>query len=111
MDVLEVNNLTDNVDVDPAVLLHARTGCTATAKLIEAYRTRLVEDTGLLRYHLTKKANKAGYRHKSYLCGTCARTKMTRKSFVRKDEIIHQRYLQKISCDISVYLNCPSREG
>ena len=39
MDVLEVNNLTDNVDVDPAVLLHARTGCTATAKLIEAYLT------------------------------------------------------------------------
>jgi hypothetical protein len=106
-----VNNLTDNVDIDPLELLHNRTGCTSMAKLIEAYRQQLITHSGLLRYHLTKKANKKGYRHKNFLCGICARTKITRKSFGRKNGVTAQNYLDKITCDISVYLNCPSREG
>ena len=92
-------------------MLHQRTGCTAKGKLIEAFRQLLVTNTGLRRYHLTKKANRSGYIHKEYLCGTCARTKITRKSFTSKESIHHQRFLEKVSCDISVYLNCPSREG
>ena len=68
-------------------------------------------DTGLKRYHLTKKANKKGYSYKNYLCGTCARTKLTRKQFKQKDEPTHTRFLEKVTCDIAVYLNSPSREG
>jgi hypothetical protein len=33
----EVNHVTDNVDIDPLELLHNRTGCTSTGRLIEAY--------------------------------------------------------------------------
>jgi hypothetical protein len=101
-----VNNLSDKVDIDPLDLLHYRTGCTSTSALIQAYRQLLVKNTGLRRYHLTKKTNK-----KSFLCGTCARTKITRKSFKTKEVIRHTTFLDKISCDISVYLNCASREG
>jgi hypothetical protein len=71
----------------------------------------LVTHTGLKKYHLNKKANKKGYRYKGYVCGTCARTKITRKSFNRKTTIHHTKFLEKVTCDISVYLNCPSREG
>ena len=106
-----MNNLTDKVDMDPCELLHLRTGCTANAKLIQAYRNELVKDSGLKRYHTLKKAHKKSYRHKQFLCGTCARTKITRRSFQRKDQITHTDFLAKVTCDISVYLNCPSREN
>ena len=106
-----MNNLTDKVDMDPCELLHLRTGCTANAKLIQAYRNELVKDSGLKRYHTLKKAHKKSYRHKQFLCGTCARTKITRWSFQRKDQITHTDFLAKVTCDISVYLNCPSREN
>jgi len=102
-----VNNLTNGTDRDQEDLLHERTGCTATAKLIEAYRQVLVTNTGLQRHHLTKRA---GWR-KQKTCGICARTKITRKQFPRKENIVHTRFLEKVTCDISVYLNCPSREG
>jgi hypothetical protein len=95
----------------PVVLTHMRTGCTAQGRLIKAYRLQIVTNTSLRRYHLTKKANKKGYRHKEYLCGTCARTKITRRSFKKRESIIYTRFLEKVTCDISVYLNCPSREG
>ena len=106
-----MNNLTDKIDMDPCDLLHARTGCTAKAKLIMAYRNLLVTNTGLRRYHLTKKANKAGYSHKGFLCGTCARTKITRKHFTSRPTILHTHFLDKVSCDISVYINADSRDG
>ena len=107
----EVHNINDTTDIDPLELLHCRTGCTARSKLINAYRQQLVMNSGLRRYHLTKKANKKGYRYKSFLCGTCARTKITRKHFHRKEQIKHTEFLDKVTCDIGVYLNCPSREG
>ena len=106
-----MSNITDQVDIDPLDLLHQRTGCTANGKLIEAYRNLLATDTGLKRYHLTKKANNAGYRHKNFVCGTCARSKITRRSFKIKPTITHTHFLDKVTCDIAVYLNCPSREG
>ena len=102
-----MNNLTNGTDRDQEDLLHERTGCTATAKLIEAYRQVLVTNTGLQRHHLTKRAG----RRKQSTCGICARTKITRKQFPRKEHIVHTRFLEKVTCDISVYLNCPSREG
>jgi len=71
----------------------------------------LVSDTGLKRYHLTKKQHKKGYRRKGVVCGTCARTKITRKTFSRKESVTFTNFLDKLTCDISVYLNCPSKEG
>jgi hypothetical protein len=106
-----VSNLTDRVDIDPLDLLHCRMACTAKGKLIECYRQMLATDTGLQRYHATKKAHNKGYRFKEFVCGTCARTKITKRIFSRKTTITHTNFLSKVTADIAVYLNCPSREG
>ena len=106
-----MSNLTDRVDIDPLDLLHCRMACTAKGKLIECYRQMLATDTGLQRYHATKKAHNKGYRFKEFVCGTCARTKITKRIFSRKTTITHTNFLSKVTADIAVYLNCPSREG
>jgi hypothetical protein len=81
----EVNNLTDNVDIDALELLHNINGCTSTGRLIEADRQQLITCLDRRRYHLTKKAHNKGYIHKYFLCGICARTTITRKSFGKKN--------------------------
>jgi hypothetical protein len=80
----EANNLTDNIDIDPIKILHNRTGCTSTGRLIKAYRQQLITCSGLRRYHPTKKAHNKGHRHKPFLCGICVRTTITSKSFGKK---------------------------
>jgi hypothetical protein len=46
----EVNNLTDNVDIDPLQILHNGTGCTSTGRLIEAYGQQLITQALSVRY-------------------------------------------------------------
>jgi len=106
-----VSNLTGGQEEDVLHLMHRRTGCTAVGKIIEVYRHQLAMRTGLKRYHLMKKANKKGYIFNNFVCGVCARTKMTRRSFSKKEKVTHTEFLSKVTCDISVYLNCPSKEG
>ena len=108
----EVNNLTDSKknEMDPLVCLHKRTACTSMAKIIETYRNNLANDVDLRRYHLTKKARKKKYATNCF-CDVCAKTKITRKVFKSKERITATKFLDRINCDISVYLNCESREG
>jgi hypothetical protein len=41
----------------------------------------------------------------------CYRTKMTRKPFGKKATVTSKDYLDRVTYNISVYLNCPSQEG
>ena len=92
--VNEVNHLTDNVtDANMLELLHARTGCTSHRKLTEAYRKNLLSKT-----------------IKTCLCKSCAsRSKITRRSFKSREVITSLQYLDKVTADIGVYINCESR--
>ena len=79
--------------------------------LVEAFRLNLIEGTGLQRSHLSKKHRKKLKGH--HLCGACAKSKITRQSFPEKptEVITAMVFLEKVTVDISVYLNCPSRQG
>ena len=48
-----------------------------------------------------------------HLCKSCAKAKITRRSFHPTDPDVHQAssFLEKVTADIAVYLNCPSRQG
>jgi hypothetical protein len=99
------------VNIDPLELLHNKNGCTSTERLVEDYRQQLITYSELRRTRLTKKTHNKGYRRKQFLCGICARMKVTRKSFGKKATVTSKEYLNRVTSDISVYLNCPSREG
>jgi hypothetical protein len=88
-----VHNLPDNVDIDPLELLHNRTGCTSTERLVEDYRQQLITCSGLRRNYLTKKAHNKGYRHKHILFDICARMTITRKSFGKKATMTVKEFL------------------
>jgi hypothetical protein len=83
-------------------------GCCAEGKLIEGHKRRLFTGSGLTREHLSKKAGKAA---ENFVCQFCAKAKMTRSSFTEREECKEYEFLDYISSDISVYINCPSREG
>jgi hypothetical protein len=60
---------------------------------------------------LNKECHNKGYRHKHFLCSICARTKITRKSFGKKANVTSKEYLDRVTININVYLNYPSRKG
>ena len=103
-------HLSDRTDADPLELLHQRCGHFSKGKLLEAFRNMLFTGSGLNRRHLSKKARRFWKRH---LCKSCAKAKITRASFAEKDEdeLTSTKFLDKVTVDISVYLNCPSRQG
>ena len=103
-------HLSDRTDADPLELLHKRCGHFSKSKLLEAFRNMLFVGSGLNRRHLSKKARRYWKRH---LCKSCAKAKITRASFAEKDEdeLTATKFLEKVTVDISVYLNCPSRQG
>ena len=103
--------LSDVFEDDKLELLHLRTGHVSKHKLLEAFRHTLVEGTGLQRTHLSKKSRQKAKGH--HLCGSCAKAKITRRSFPEQpvEKLEAMVFLQKVTVDISVYLNCPSRQG
>ena len=103
-------HLSDNMETDPVELLHDRCGHFSVDKLIEAHKHLLFTGSGLTRRHLTKKYKRFIKRH---LCKSCAKAKITRESFTAKDpdELRGAKFLENVTVDISVYLNCPSRQG
>ena len=100
--------LSDKFEDDKLELLHLRTGHVAKSKLLEAFRLSLADGTGLQRGHLSKKNRK-----KSHLCDSCAKAKITRRSFPEQPAAVLSAlsFLEKVTVDISVYVNCPSRQG
>ena len=48
-----------------------------------------------------------------YLCKLCAKAKTTRRSFHPTDPDTQQasKFLEKVTEDIAIYLNCPLRQG
>ncbi len=107
--MLEEVYLSDKVHEDPLEMLHKRCGHVSKHKLIEAFKHRLFTGSGLTRRHLSKKS----LRKMKGICKACAKSKMTRKSFTAKrdDELQATEFLEKVSVDIAVYFNCPSRQG
>ena len=70
----------------------------------------LFTGSGLSRKHLNKRFTKSVSRH---LCKACAKAKITRRSFHPTNPDVPQasRFLERVTADIAVYLNCPSRQG
>ena len=103
--------LSDNFEEDKLHLIHVRAGHAAKTKLLEAFRLTLVEGTGLCRKYLSKKFRLKLKGH--HLCASCARAKITRQSFQEQpvEVLMVMVFLQKLTADISVYVNCPSRQG
>jgi hypothetical protein len=104
-------HFSDNMDAYPADLLHDRRGHFSKVNLLEAHRHMLFTGSGLSRRHLSKKSWQYVKRH---LCKkSCARAKITRTLFnaSEPDEPQATKFLEKVTADISVYLNCPSRQG
>ena len=62
------------------------------------------------RRHLTKQYKETISRHQ---CKSCAKAKITRRSFQPSGSDLPQasKFQEKVTADISVFLNCPSREG
>jgi hypothetical protein len=89
-------------------LLHGRTGCCNQGKLLEGHRLRLFTGSGLTREHLSKSVSK---RVQKVLCKYCAQAKITRASFTESEAYKEFTFCEYISADISVYVNCPSRQG
>ena len=97
--------LSDDIHVNRLELLHQRCGHVSKAKLLEGHRHMLFCGSGLTRHHLSKRYMKSELRH---LCKSCAKAKITGRSFRATDPEIPQadKFLGKVTADISVYLNC-----
>ena len=78
--------LSDQVNCDPLELLHLRFGHVSKSKLLEAHRHILFTGSGLSRKHLSERFTKSVSGH---LCISCAKTKITRRSFYSTDQIRH----------------------
>ena len=70
----------------------------------------LFTGSGLSRKHLSIKFVKSVSR---YLCKSCVKAKITRRSFHPTDPDTQQagEFLEKVTADIVIYLNCPSCQG
>ena len=97
--------LSDDIHVNRLELLHQRCGHVSKAKLLEGHRHMLFCGSGLTRHHLSKRYMKSELRH---LRKSCAKAKITGRSFGATDPEIPQadKFLGKVTADISVYLNC-----
>ena len=104
-------HLSDNMHDDPLDLLHERCGHFSKSKLLEAHKHMLFTGSGLSRKHLSKSFNKSV--KQKHLCKSCAKAKITRHSFHPSDPETPQatKFLEKVTADVAVYLNCPSRQG
>ena len=102
-------HLSDKTNEDPLELLHKRCGHVSKRKLLEAFKHRLFTGSGLNRSHLSKKS----LQKTKGICKACAKSKITRISFPGKsdEELQATRFLEKVTVDIGVYFNCPSRQG
>ena len=76
-------------------------------KHLEAFKHMMFTGSGLERRHLTKQYKESISRH---LCKSCAKAKITRRSFQPSGSEA-SKFLEKVTADISAYLNCPSCEG
>jgi hypothetical protein len=103
-------HLSDKPVTDPFTLLHSRCGHVSKSVLIQGYRQMLFTGSRLRQHHMTKRYLKEISRG---LCKPCAKAKITRRSFHAKPvtEMQATHFLQKVTVDISIYLNCPSRQG
>ena len=107
---LEEVHLSDSMNFDPLDLLHERCGHYSKSKLLEGFKHMLFTGSGLTRAHLSKSFSK---KLRGHLCKSCAKGKITRRSFREAEpEVLSAlRFLVKVTADIAVYLNCPSRQG
>ena len=64
--------------------------------------------SGLSRQHLSKQYVKSVSVH---MCKSCAKAKITRRSFHPSNPEDTQQLLERVTADIAVYFNCPSRQG
>ena len=107
---LEEVHLSDNMNVDPLDLLHERCGHYSESTLLEGFNHMLFTGSRLTRAHLSKSFFKK--LRGQLLCKSCAIGKVTRRSFREAEpEVLSAlRFLGKVTADIAVYLNCPSRQ-
>jgi hypothetical protein len=98
-------NVLVSSETDPIQILHERFGHVAHSTIHEACRNRLFEGVDLPRHCYNKKFKCPS------ACHICNRVKVTRRTF--RDE--RKQYATKagdyISCDMGVFINCPSRDG
>ena len=108
---LEKVHLLDSMNVDPLDLLHERCGHYSKSKLLEGFKHMLFTGSGRTRAHLSKSFSKKLHGH--LLCKSCAKGKIIRRSFREAEpEVLSAlRFLGKVTADIALYLNCPSRQG
>jgi hypothetical protein len=100
----------DDMGEDPIELLHRRAVHFSRSVLVEAYRRQAISGTKLGMKHLSKSFVKS---LSKCLCRWCAVSKITRRSFKAKpvEELTALTFLEIVTADIAVYLNCESREG
>jgi hypothetical protein len=98
-------NVLVSSETDPIQILHEQFGHVAHSTIHEACRNRLFEGVDLPRHCYNKKFKCPS------ACHICNRVKVTRRTF--RDE--RKQYATKagdyISCDMRVFINCPSRDG
>ena len=102
--------LSDNVGINPLELIHMRTAHCAEGILIEGFKRMMFTGSGLTRSDITKKAARE---RKKHLCRGCALGKITRASFQQKpvEELHSLKFMEIVSADIHVFINCPDRLG
>ena len=103
-------HLSGSINVDPLDLLLERCRHFSKSKLLEGFKHMLFTESGLTRAHLSKSFSK---KLRGHLCKSCAKGNITRRSFREAEpEVLSAlRFLGKVTADIAVYLNCPSRQG
>jgi hypothetical protein len=106
----EMVMFSDQMNQDAFDLLHRRAAHVSESVLIEAFKHQTIEGTGLGRQHLSNRFKK---RITKVICNGCARGKQSRVSFTAKTEefLTSLGFLDVVVSDISVYVNCPDRNG
>ena len=108
-DICDEVHLSDGLHSDPLEITLAL--WSRESKLLEGHRHMLFTGSGLSqKYLISKKFVKSVSR---YLFKSCAKAKITRRSFHPTDPDTQQtgRFLEKVTADIAIYLNYPSRQG
>jgi hypothetical protein len=101
-------HLTDRFHPEPLEILHKRAGHASKSILVEGHRRQAFVGGGLGREHMSKKCLKS---LKAHLCKMCALAKITRFGFHEREAMQSTVFAEIITADISVYVNCASREG
>jgi hypothetical protein len=98
-------NMMQSTETDPIQILHERFGHVAHSTIHEACRNRLFEGVDLPRKCYNKKFKCPS------ACHICNCVKVTRRSFRDQRKQYATKAADYISCDMGVFINCPSREG